>query len=96
MFFFISFFLNHLKAENENLKLCRSFLNWHQSAGLTTWTLWLATNLVGEKVYKTMYRKSDEYAKYILITNPEYNTDPYYFWQFNLLIKKVLLQIIFY
>lgn len=56
-FLLFLFALNNLKGEEENLKLRRSLLSWHQTAGLTTWTLWLATNLVGEKAYKTMYRK---------------------------------------
>jgi hypothetical protein len=78
-FLLFLFALNNLKGEEENLKLRRSLLSWHQTAGLTTWTLWLATNLVGEKAYKTMYRKSDEFARYILITNPQYSNDPFYF-----------------
>lgn len=56
----------------------RTQLQAHQLAGLTTWALWLATNLQGEKALKSMYRESDSFARLALLSHPEYSSDPLY------------------
>ncbi|EMN47296.1 hypothetical protein LEP1GSC088_4602 [Leptospira interrogans str. L1207] len=54
-------------------------LDFYQLSGFITLGLWLATNLEGEKAKDSLYRKSDEYAKILLLTRPEYsNNDPLY------------------
>lgn len=64
----------------ESLQRRRSLLNLHQIGGMTTLALWLATNIEGEKALKSMYRRSDESARMLLLTRPEYAVgDPLYF-----------------
>jgi hypothetical protein len=47
---------------------------------MTTLALWLATNLQGEKALNSVYRRSDEIARSLLISRPEYAiNDPLYF-----------------
>ncbi|BDA77243.1 hypothetical protein LPTSP3_g01730 [Leptospira kobayashii] len=80
--------VSYEKVTKESLMKRRSFLEWHQIAGLTTLAFWLATNLEGEKASRSLYRKSDEFAQGILLTHPEYaNNDPLYAIAFQSLDK---------
>ncbi|EMO03096.1 hypothetical protein LEP1GSC116_5164 [Leptospira interrogans serovar Icterohaemorrhagiae str. Verdun HP] len=67
------------KTTKEEILIRRKMLDFHQLSGFITLGLWLATNLEGEKAKDSLYRKSDEYAKILLLTRPEYsNNDPLY------------------
>ncbi|MCB1302669.1 MAG: hypothetical protein KDK37_00235, partial [Leptospiraceae bacterium] len=63
----------------ETLQTRREFLNLHQIMGLTTLSLWLATNLAGDKAKDSLYRESDEKARFLLLAHPEYSSDPLYY-----------------
>jgi hypothetical protein len=60
------------------IELRRNLLKTHQFLGFSTLILWLATNLEGEKALKNLYKTSDQYARYLLAMNPQYNKDPLY------------------
>ncbi|TQE76551.1 hypothetical protein [Leptospira noguchii] len=67
------------KTTKDEILTRRKMLDFHQLSGFITLGLWLATNLEGEKAKDSLYRKSDEYAKILLFTHPEYsNNDPLY------------------
>lgn len=67
------------KTTQEELSTRRKMLEYHQLSGFITLGLWLATNLEGEKAKDSLYRKSDEYAKVLLLSHPEYaSNDPLY------------------
>ncbi|EMK21753.1 hypothetical protein [Leptospira kirschneri] len=67
------------KTTKEEISIRRKMLDFHQLAGFITLGLWLVANLEGEKAKDSLYRKSDEYSKVLLLTHPEYsNNDPLY------------------
>ncbi len=70
-----------LRAEptRESLETRRDYLDLHQVMGMTTLGLWLATNLVGDEAKESLYSTADEQARYLLLANPSYSSDPLYY-----------------
>ena len=69
----------HAEQSRDSLARRREFLNWHQIMGMTTLGLWLATNLAGDEANESLYSTADEQARFLLLANPQYSSDPLYY-----------------
>lgn len=77
IFLFFIFVYSLLSQDFNQNSLRREMLAYHQLFGMLTWVSWLTTNLYGEQAIKSMYRKSDQISRAILLSNPQ-NNDLFY------------------
>lgn len=78
LYFLIIYSIGSIQILNAENRLRKEMLTYHQLFGILTWTSWFATNLYGEQSIRTMYRRSDEISRFVLLSKQFQENDLLY------------------